>query len=270
LDKANKPLEGKTIVVTRAPEQAKELTRALETLGARVLLMPTVSFAPAKDSEELDSALRHITQFDWILFTSQNAVRFFLWRGGELGIGPAVQPARPLIAAVGDATAQAARELDWRVDFVAQTQTGESLAEELRGSMNGKIVLLPRSDRVDERLPDALREAGAQVTEVAAYRTLRPRTINEEILGAVRRAEINAIVFASPSAFHNLATFVPLAELVALSERVQFATMGSTTTRALREAGAKVAMEANNASSAGLANAIAKYYQRQSSTARHA
>jgi uroporphyrinogen-III synthase len=257
------PLAGKRVVVTRAEEQSQELVDALENLGAQVLLMPTVSFAPPEDSTELDAALRNKKDLDWILFTSQNAVRFVFLRACELTHVQPVQPPRPKIAAVGVATAQAARNLDVRVDYVAQTQTGESLAAELRDQLVGKRVLLPRSDRVDDRLPDALREAGAQVKEVVAYRTLRPESLDAEILGALRKAEIAAIVFASPSAYHNLAEFVPPAELTALSERVQFATIGSTTTRALREAGARVAIEANDSSSAGLADAIAKYFQRQ-------
>jgi uroporphyrinogen-III synthase len=153
---------------------------------------------------------------------------------------------------------------------VAQTQTGESLAAELRDSVRGKQVLLPRSDRVDDRLPAALREAGATLHEVTAYRTLRPEALDPEILAGLRRAEITAIVFASPSAFHNLAAFVPQADLAALSNQIQFATIGPTTARALREAGARVAIEANDSSSAGLADAIAKFYQRQASTVRHA
>lgn len=257
------PLAGKRIVVTRAPEQAQELVDALENLGAEVLLMPTVSFAPPENSSELDAAMKNKKDFDWILFTSQNAVRFMFLRACELSHVQPVQALRPKVAAVGWATAQAAKNLDLRVDYVAQTQTGEALAAELREQLAGKRVLLPRSDRVDDRLPDALREAGAQVKEVVAYRTLRPAALDPEILGALRKAEVAALVFASPSAYHNLAAFVPAAELNALSERVPFAAIGSTTTRTLREAGARVAIEANDSSSAGLADAIAKYYQRQ-------
>ncbi len=265
------PLTGKRIVVTRAPEQASELIRALEALGAEVLLFPTVGFAPAEDPAELDAAFARLADFDWILFTSQNSVRFFCSRWIESGHErSALGSMRARLAAVGSATARALETDGMRVDYMAQTQTGESLATELRNSMAGKKVLLPRSDRVDERLPSSLREAGATVYEVTAYRTLRPETLDPEILVRLRRAEIAAIVFASPSAFHNLAAFVPHAELAALSNQVQFAAIGSTTARALREAGARVAIESNDSSSAGLADAIAKYYQRQPSTVRHA
>ena len=265
------PLAGKRIVVTRAPEQALELIRALKALGAEVLLLPTVSFAPSENPAELDAALARLAGFDWILFTSQNAVRFFCSRWMETGRErAALGSLRARSAAVGSATARTLETEGMKVDYVAQTHTGESLAAELRDSMAAKEVLLPRSDRVDDRLPSALREAGASVHEIVAYRTLRPETLDPEILSRLRRAEIDAIVFASPSAFHNLAAFVPPAELAKISNQIQFAAIGSTTTRALREAGARVAIESNDASSAGLADAIAKYYQRQTSTVRHA
>jgi uroporphyrinogen III methyltransferase/synthase len=268
---ASGPLAGKRIVITRAPEQAGELVSALESLGAHVFLLPTVSFAPPQNFAELDAALERLTDFDWILFTSQNAVRFFCRRWTETGREPAALGSlRGRVAAVGAATAQVIAAEGMRVDYVAQTQTGESLAAELRDSVAGKEVLLPRSDRVDDRLPSALREAGARVMEVVAYRTLRPEKLDYEILTSVRYCEIDAIVFASPSAFHNLAALVPSTELAALSNRIQFATIGSTTTRALREAGVRVAIESNDSSSAGLADAIAKYYQRQTSAVRHA
>jgi uroporphyrinogen-III synthase len=276
LDNRNKPgtrgpLAGKQIVVTRAPEQASELIRALESLDAAVLLLPTVSFAPAQDLAELDSAFARLAECDWILFTSQNAVRFFCRHWIETGRErSALGSIRGRVAAVGAATARVLESEGMRVEYVAQTQTGESLAAELRDAVRGRQVLLPRSDRVDDRLPSALRDAGAAVHEVTAYRTLRPDTLDPEILDGLRHAEIAAIVFASPSAFHNLTAFVPSAELAVLSNQVQFAAIGSTTARALREAGVRVAIESNDSSSAGLADAIAKYYQRQASTVRHA
>jgi uroporphyrinogen-III synthase len=265
------PLAAKRIVVTRAAAQASELIRALEALGAEVLLLPTVGFAAAEDPSELDATFAHLAEFDWILFTSQNAVRFFRGRWIESGRErSALSSMRASLAAVGSATARALAAEGMKVDYVAQSQTGESLAAELRDSMAAKKVLLPRSDRADDRLPSSLREAGATVYEVTAYRTLRPETLDPEILAGLRRAEIAAVVFASPSAFHNLAEFVPHAELARLSNQVQFAAIGSTTARALREAGIRVAVESNDSSSAGLADAIAKYYQRQPFTVRHA
>jgi uroporphyrinogen-III synthase len=272
LDKANQPLEGKRVVVTRAPEQAGELVRSLEAMGADVLLLPTVGFAPPEDWGAVDAAIGRLSEFDWILFTSQNAVRFFAQRRRELSpAGTLRGPNGPKVAAVGPATAETAKLEGFSVDYVAKNYSGEGLAAELAGSIHGRRVLLPRSDRGDERLPSMLREAGATVTELIAYRTAAPESPDSEILGCVKRAEIDAIVFASPSAFHNLCDLIPAGELAELSDRVQFAAIGPTTARAMKESGVRVAVQANESSAASLADAIGKYYQRQQpSAAGHA
>ncbi len=264
LDRANQPLAGKRIVVTRAPEQAGELIRELERLGAEVLILPTVSFAPPLDWQPVDSALRAIDEFDWILLTSQNAVRFLAQRVRELKLDPkALGTEKHSIAAVGSATAQAASEAGLRVDYTAQERSGEGLARELQASLKNSRVLLPRSDRADDRLPNLLREAGAQVTEVVAYRTAAPKDLDARIVNRVQRGKVDAIVFASPSAYHNLSDVMGAKRLADLSSRVDFAAIGPTTARALREAAARVAIEANESSAAGLADAIAKHYRRQ-------
>jgi uroporphyrinogen III methyltransferase/synthase len=271
LDRADKLLAGKTIVVTRAPEQAQELVRLLEQFGAEVLLLPMVNFVPPQNWLDLDASLRALGEFDWILFTSQNAVRFVCRRCAELGlvIG-SLQSPRPLVAAVGPATARAARNEGLRVDFVAEGRTGEALGRELLNSLEGCSVLLPRSDQGDDRLSKVLHEGGARVTEVVAYRTALPEKLDAGILQRIRRGEVNAIVFASPSAFHNLSAFIEPSELARLSTAIQFAAIGPSTAQALRESGVQVEVEANESSAAGIADAIAGHYERQSSTMRRA
>src|SRR5450755_590508 len=140
LDRASQPLAGRRVVVTRAPEQAQELVRELERVGAEVFILPTVSFAPPADWKPLDSAIGALAGFDWILLTSQNAVRYFAQRCHELKLDPkSLQPPRPLVAAVGAATAKAATEAGFRVDYTAAKQTGESLVEELVVELWGSI-----------------------------------------------------------------------------------------------------------------------------------
>ena len=254
--------------MTRAPEQAQELRQELERLGAEVVALPTVKFSAPSDWQPLDAALRAVKEFDWVLLTSQNAVRFMAKRCGELGIDvKSLQSPRPFVAAVGPMTALAATEVGFRVDYTATKSSGEALAQELWGSIGDRAVLLPRSDRGDDRLLNALRKAGANVTEVIAYRTAAPETFDAAIEERVRRAEVDTIVFASPSAYHNLSDVINTAELVALSAHVDFAAIGPTTARALRGSGARVAIEANESSAAGLADSIAKYYQRRDSEA---
>jgi uroporphyrinogen III methyltransferase/synthase len=264
-----KPLDGKRIVVTRAPEQASELVAALQDLGAEFLSMPTVEFARA-DSPEHDFS--RVVDCEWILFTSQNAVRFFAEIVVEnFGQERATEIFSQLKAgAVGPTTAEAARRSGFRMQYVAKVHTGEGLAQELAGELKGKRVLVPRSDRADGRFSNALREAGAEVNEFVAYRTAAPKSVDENILRRVRNAEVDAVIFASPSAFHNLGAWIPADALAELSKRTQFVAIGPTTARALRDAGAQVAIEASDASAPALADAIVSYYEKHPTAARRA
>jgi uroporphyrinogen III methyltransferase/synthase len=265
------PLAHKRIVLTRDPEQARDLASALESLGAEVILFPTVSFAPLEDWEKLDERLRQLDSFDAILFLSRNAVRYIFDRCAQLGIKcEMAESPHCLIAAVGPATAQALTEKGLRVNYVAKNHTSESLVHELRESLAGRRVLLPRSDRGDDRLPKALREIGASVTEVIAYRTCAPTAFDSAILARVRGGEVDAVVFASPSAFYNLRDSIGPVDIVQLSARIQFVAIGPTTSRAIRESGSRVAVEAEDSSAAGLASALAEHHRRGAPTARPA
>jgi uroporphyrinogen-III synthase len=256
IDASEKPLAGKRIVVTRAPEQAGELIHILEHMGAEIIPMPSVGFESPEDSRPLDRALGALRSFDWVLFTSQNAVRFIALRLEQIGLPPTIRQ----VAAVGPATAEAAKLQGFHVDYVATNHNAHSLAQELRDSFAGKKVFLPRSDRAGDHLATALREGGAQVTDLVAYRTVAPEAPDQAVLDRIRGAEVDVTIFASPSAFHNLDGFLGAGELTKLAERVQFAAIGPTTAKAMREAGVRVHIEAEEASAAGLADAIAKYY----------
>lgn len=268
---AERPLAGKRVVITRAPDQAQELTRVLESLGAEILALPMVEFAPPENWSRLDEALRGLSGFEAILFLSTNAVRYVFARCRELGIRcEALLPSQCLVAAVGPGTARAIEDEGLRVTYVAKDQGGLALVTELAGSLTGRNVLLPRSDRGDDRIGKALREAGARLTEVVAYRTAAPKSFDPPVLDRLSRGEADVVVFASPSAFHNFAETLGEKWFGALSNRVQFATIGPTTARALRDAGVSVAMEAQESSAAAVADSIAKFYQRRQIAARPA
>src|SRR5579872_3763275 len=121
---SEKPLSGKRIVVTRAPEQAQGMVHELQRFGAEVLLLPLIAFESPRDSRPLDMALHELSGFDWILFTSQNAVRFVARRLEQLGL----KQITPRIAAVGPATAEVARQRGFPVDYIAKNHTAHPLA----------------------------------------------------------------------------------------------------------------------------------------------
>jgi uroporphyrinogen-III synthase len=278
----NKPLAGKRVVVTRAAEQSRELISRLEGLGAEVLLAPMVSFADPDDTVVLDAALRSLDKIDWILFTSQNAAKFFVKRIRTLGIETSDLKGATQIATVGPATAAAARSEELQVAYVATHHNGEALAKELRGELTGKRVLLPQSDLAKGDLARTLREFAGQVIEVVTYKTVAPGSAPAPIgrirgteepadparaaLERIRRGEVDVVSFASPSAYHNFAEWMGAETMQRFpSASAKFAAIGPTTARAIREDGFDVAIEASESSSQGLVDAIAGYFERESS-----
>jgi uroporphyrinogen-III synthase len=255
----SRPLEGKRIVVTRAAEQARDLTARLESMGATVLSFPAVSFSEPADTADLDRAIRSLAAFDWILFTSANAARFFTARCRKLGVEPR-RGFRGRCAAVGPATAAAVAAEGFSVDYVAQEFAGVALANELSDSLPGKKVLLPRSERARGDLPDALGAAGADVTEVVAYHTGGVGAVDPEVLRAIREAQVDAISFFSPSAVDNVCDELGAEVVARLSKTVALAAIGPVTVTALRNAGLAVAIEAPLATAESMAAAIAHYF----------
>jgi uroporphyrinogen-III synthase len=254
-----RPLEGKRIVVTRAAEQARDLTARLESMGATVLLFPAVSFSEPTDTAELDRAIRSLSAFDWILFTSANAARFFAGRCRKLGVQPS-RGERCRCAAVGTATASSVTAEGFSVDHVAQEFTGAALARELSKTLAGKKILLPRSERARRDLPNALRAAGAEVIEVVAYHTGGVSAIDPGVLQAIRDLQVDVISFFSPSAIENMRDEFGEALLKSVGEKVALAAVGPVTAEALRQEGLPVAIEAPHATAESMAEAIAGYF----------
>jgi len=256
---AEKPLDGKCVVVTRALEQSREMKERLEKLGARVLLLPAVSFSEPSDTTELDHAIRSLEAYDWLLFTSANAVRFFANRCRKVGRNPAAGNG-PRCAAVGPATATAAAAEGFAIDYVAKEFLGVALASELSAALGGKRVLLPRSGRAGRDLPDALRAVGAEVTEVVAYHTGGVGAAEPGVMEAMREARVDVVSFFSPSAVENLRCELGAEVLSRLEARAALAAVGPVTAAALREAGLPVAIQAEEATAESMAAAIAKYF----------
>jgi uroporphyrinogen-III synthase len=261
-------LAGKRIVITRALEQAIELGEALIALGAQVLLLPLVEFSPVQDSETLDAALARHAEFDAILFLSANAVRYVFERCRNLGVAFDARHRPRIVAAIGPATARALAVEEVQADYVARESTAAALAKELKDALVGTRVLLPRSDRGSEAAPLALVEIGAMVTEVVAYRTGMPGSIDAMVAARVSGGEIDAIVFSSPSAVKNFVAVFGDREAAQIAQRASFAAIGPTTAQALRHANLPVAIEAPESSTDALVAAIAGFFEGQAAQAK--
>jgi uroporphyrinogen-III synthase len=250
------PLAGKRIVITRAALQSSELFEKLSESGAIPILLPLVTFAAPENYAPLDSALFQWSCFDWVMFTSAFAVQAVMGRATRQGRTLTKNAPPPHIAVVGPATRGKAEKLGFCVEHTAQTHVGVALAQELRDRLSGKRVLLPRSDRASPDLPAALQKFGAQVTEVIAYRTLRPSDADQEKLARVARGEADAILFFSPSAVHNFVELSGRKQFNILQDRVAMAAIGPVTAGALREVGVHRIVLAQEPSAAAVLQAL--------------
>ncbi len=253
-------LAGKRIVITRAAAQSEALARELIVRGAIPVVLPLVSFAEAEDSTPLDAAIAEIQQFDWMMLTSAQAVRAVIKRGEELKLSLNHAENKLQIACVGPVTAEEARRAGLRVEYVAETHTGAALAEELGKRLKGAKVFLPRSDRANPDLPPALKRHGALVTEVIAYRTLRPTAIDERNLRQVADGAADAVLFFSPSAVQHFAELFGGQQLRALQDKLAITAVGPVTANALREAGVQRTVLAGDTTATAVVEALEKHF----------
>jgi len=231
---ARSPLAGKRIVITRAALQSEALAKVLAELGAIPLVLPLVEFGEPEDLGPLDAAIAKLERFDWIIFTSGQAVRAFAARSKDLGASRNAAGSKSQIAAVGPVSAEAVRQTGLPVEYVARTHSGVGLANELGERLRGRSVLLPRSDRANPDLPAALKTHGAQVTEVVAYRTLQPGEVDRQKLSSISAGETDAVLFFSPSAVQNFAELVGAGHFLGLQNALAITAVGPITAEALR------------------------------------
>lgn len=233
------PLFGKRVVVTRAAEQAGSLTSLLHQLGADVVELPTIEIQPASDYAALDAAIARIPEYDWLIFTSVNGVRFFLDR---LDASKAdLRSIRGKLCAIGPATRDALECFHLKVDIMAEEYVAEGLLKTLgRFDFSNTKVLIARAAVARDILPQELRQRGAQVDVVEAYRTVAPGDLAEQAR-KVLEAKPDWITFTSSSTASNLIAACG-AEVL---RGVRVASIGPVTTATLRSAGVEVTAEAN-------------------------
>ena len=242
-----KPLR---VLVTRAPHQASALGDALIAHGLRVVSIATIALAPPSDEyATLDREVTRLDEYDWLLFTSANAVAVFAERLEDEAV-----PLSCGIASIGAATSKALRDAGFPVRLQAQTAVAESLAKVLLPHASGSRMLLVRAETGRDVLLDQLTTAGAEVTLAPAYRTIIPA----EAADRLRRelAAVDAITFTSSSSVTNLFALMESAGLT-LPPGVVLASIGPVTSTTLREHGHAPTIEARDASVAALASAVA-------------
>jgi len=255
-----KPLFGKTVVVTRTRQQASELVARLSALGAECLECPTIRVVPPDDWSPLDQAIDSLETYDWLVLTSVNGVNFFFDRLFERDRDVrALKNVRT--AAIGPATAKRLREFGFRADIVPETYRAESVIEAFKNEpLEGKKILLPRAKEARPILPVEVRKMGATVDEIASYQTEQVTENVEELVSRLEEHCVDVITFTSSSTVKNFKAALPSEKLEKLMDGVKTACIGPITASTAKELGFNVDIEATEYTIPGLCDAILKHY----------
>jgi uroporphyrinogen-III synthase len=253
------PLAGKRVVITRAESQSATLAAALRARSAEVVSFPLIQILPPQDSAALDAALSEFQSFDWLIFTSQNAVAATAARLNALQIDFRRLPGAAKIAAVGQATAKCGISR-FRVTHVGQGGTAAALVYEIAFQLRGKRVLLPHSDRAVSKLLPRLQRFGAEVTDVIAYRTADTHQVDSASREAIAKSD--AILFFSPSAVHAFANLQKSATLAALADTTVVGAIGPVTSVALRNSGLRCDFQASEPSVEEIVATLAVHFEK--------
>jgi len=255
------PLVGRRIVSTRPTtvgQRDDELAGALESLGAEVLVLPTIRIEAPPDPVALEREVVRASGYDWLVFSSANAVERFAEAVRAAGMDS--WPAGPRVCAVGPATAASVQRWGGSVEAMPDEYIAERVRDAIMsgggGGVAGHRVLFPRAEEVRPVLAESLRDAGAEVVEVVAYRTVENPDHVPELRRRLAGGEADMITFASGSAVRSFARLVGAGAL----GRALVASIGPVTTGAARIAGIQVAVEATTYTAVGLAEAIGRYY----------
>ena len=259
----NRPLFGKKIVITRARAQASDLVSKLSGLGAACIEIPTIEIAPAQDITPLRSAVENLKNYDWIVFTSVNGVKFFFDTLNDIG-----KDVRALghlkFACIGPVTKECLKGHGIVSDILPETYRAESVIKAFSGiEIKNKKVLLPRAKIARTILPEELTKMGAEVHEVTAYETRLNTEGKQELIELLKNREIDAVTFTSSSTVSNFMSFFDSEDEKKLLNGLVFASIGPITSDTCRSLGIEPDIEAGEFTIQGLINSLLYYYERQ-------
>jgi uroporphyrinogen III methyltransferase/synthase len=252
------------VLVTRPREQAGELVERLTALGAEAIEAPMIQIVPPQDLEPLRQAAASADQFDWIVFSSTNAVDAFM-RALADGDRDVRALKGPLLCAVGSVTGGRLALHGVKADLMPDEFRAEALTAAMRqrGPVSGARVLLPHADIARDVIATELRRAGAVVTEVVAYRTVLHESLRDDQGSDVYRmlldGRLDVVTFTSPSAIRSFASLFGADQAADLLRQTTVAVIGPVTRDAAAALGVEVAIQPSTYTVAALVDAIAAH-----------
>jgi uroporphyrinogen III methyltransferase/synthase len=257
----NLPLFHKRVLVTRAEHQTKELSRLLLERGAMPVEMPVIKISPPTTWKELDRAIMNLKRYDWVIFTSVNAVEI-LWKRLQAKKLDARQFGDTKIGAIGPATAGAIESKGLHPDYVPKAYTSQGfLAGMNKRDVAGRRVLLPRADIAGRELTEGLAKLGAKVDQVTVYRTATATKSIAQAKQMLLNDEIDVITFTSASTVTGLLD--RLGQKWKVIKKAKLACIGPVTAEALADKGLKADIVAREHTMPGLVAAVEHYFGRK-------
>jgi uroporphyrinogen III methyltransferase/synthase len=257
----NRPLFDKTVVVTRAREQASDLVKRLSDYGAECLEYPMITVVPVDDLEPLNRAIANLSSYTWIVFTSVNGVNFFFDQLYQKG-GDARSLGHLRTASIGPATANRLLHFGIKSDIIPKSYRAESIVEAFaKEDIKGKRILLPRAKEARPILPVELRKMGAIVDEINTYGTREVREGSEDLIEKLEKGKIDLITFTSSSTVKNFKALLPPEKFESLIQKTTFASIGPITTETAKDLGFDIHITAATYTIDGLTDAILDFYK---------
>jgi len=263
-----RPLFGKRILVTRPKHQAADPVDRLEAMGAEAIEAPMIRIVPPEDFGPLDEACAHAGDYDWIVFSSANAVDAFVDR---LLAGPADLRALKgvRLCVVGPSTGDRLSRYGLKVDLTPSEHRADAIVRALveQGDLNGRKILLPHADIGREILADELRRQGAEVTEVVAYRTVVADSEREgepDIYRMLLERRIDVVTFTSASAVRNFVRVLGAEPAADLLQTTVVASIGPVTAEAASQFNIQSTIVPANYTIPALVDAIVEYFGKKS------
>lgn len=256
-------LAGKRVVVTRPTnsdaKKSDALAEGLQKYGAHLISIPAIQLVPLASSAELETVSARLGDFDWLIFTSPNAVEFFWSQTPDRTANSLAAGTK--VAAVGPATRDALVQYGVRVDAMPDEYLGTEILSSL-GELSGKRILLPRSAKGGSELPAQFRASGAVVEEIALY-TPMPQTLSE-VDRSTLASGVDVITFASGSAVRAIVNELRADErFTNFWSTVIVACIGPTTAAAAHQEGLEVQVVAEEHSAPGLVAALIAYFEKE-------
>lgn len=252
---AGKPLFGKRILITRPKDEDSRFSQILEEYGAQCAELAAIAIKPLKDYSQLDAAIKDIAKFQWLIFSSQNGVKFFKQRLNNFSH---YDKTAVKFAAIGPRTALALEDFGLKVSLQPKEFCQEGLLKSFaKLKLKGQNILIINALEARDVLARGLEKMGATVTVTPAYQTIhQPQTANRKPFN------FDIITFTSSLAAKGLLSGVSQKTIQASFKNTLIASIGPITSRAIKEAGLKVAIEAKEYTLEGLAKAIINYYKK--------